>query len=141
VGKGEDMNSTESSYQQEVPMEVDQRSILIIGGIQIFLPNSPAEARTSIAHEDVVQQESKKEAMGPNDFKSNYVCDAGETKDRKPVVTVIKEEKEKTLMFSPATKEENSTKLLKSFIQEDEHEMTTSTEACGRRGSRQHGFC
>jgi hypothetical protein len=76
VGKGEDMNSAESSYQQGVPMEEDQRCVMIIGGIQIFLPNSPVKANTSVEHEEVVQQESKKEAMEPNSFKANYVCDA-----------------------------------------------------------------
>jgi hypothetical protein len=79
------MNSAESSYQQGELMEEDhQKCILIIGGIQIFLPNSPAEASTSVAHEEVVQQESKKEAMGPNDFKANCVCDAGAAEERQP---------------------------------------------------------
>jgi hypothetical protein len=50
------MNSAEISYQQEVLMEEDQRCVLIIGGIKIFLPNSPTEANTSVAHEEVVQQ-------------------------------------------------------------------------------------
>ena len=71
VGKGKEMNSVESSYQQGVLMEEDQRCVLIIGGIKLFLQNSPTEANTSVAHEEVVQQESKKEAMEPNDFKSN----------------------------------------------------------------------
>jgi hypothetical protein len=80
VGKGQDMNSIESSYQQGVLIdedscgfldhvneddeklntpiatEEDQRCIMIIGGIQIFLPNNPAETNTRIAHEEVVQQ-------------------------------------------------------------------------------------
>jgi hypothetical protein len=66
-------DSVESSYQQGVLMdedscgfadhvneydeklntltiqEEDQRSILIIGGIQIFLPDSPVEARACVA--------------------------------------------------------------------------------------------
>jgi hypothetical protein len=54
---------------------------LIAGGIQIFMSNSPTEASTSVAHEEVVQQESKKEAMGPNDFKFNCVCFAGEVEE------------------------------------------------------------
>jgi hypothetical protein len=49
VGKGEDMNSSRSSYQQGELMEEDQRSILIIGGIQIFLPTIPTEASTCVA--------------------------------------------------------------------------------------------
>jgi hypothetical protein len=40
-------------------------------------------------------------------------------------------------MFSPTEGEENSTKLLKNFIQEAEQEMT----AAQKRRSRQHGFC
>jgi hypothetical protein len=56
------MKSVESSYQQRVLMEEDQRCVLIIGGIQIFLQNSPAEANTSVSHEEVVQQEYNKEA-------------------------------------------------------------------------------
>jgi hypothetical protein len=43
---------------------------MIIGGIQIFLQNSPTEANKSVSHEEVMQKESKKEAMEPNDFKS-----------------------------------------------------------------------
>jgi hypothetical protein len=57
--------------------------------------------------------------MGPNDFKGNYVCDAGATKVGKPTNTVKEEEeKEKTLMFSRVRREENSTELLKIFSQE-----------------------
>jgi hypothetical protein len=66
VGKGEEMglceglmNSADSSDQQGVLTEEDHRSVLIIGGIQIFLPNSPAETNTRVAHEEVVQQESE----------------------------------------------------------------------------------
>jgi hypothetical protein len=65
----------------------------MIGGIRIFLPNSPVEANTSIAHEGIVKQESEKEAMGPNDFKVNCVCDAGAKKEGQPVVTVKEMEK------------------------------------------------
>jgi hypothetical protein len=67
---------------------------MINGGIKIFLSNSLAKASTSVAHEEVLQQESKKEAMGPNDFKGNCVCDAGATKVGQPTET-IKEEEEK----------------------------------------------
>jgi hypothetical protein len=86
VGKGEQMNSEVSSYQQEELTEKEgQKSILMIGGIRVFLPNSPVEANTSVAHESIVQQESEKEAMGPNDFKVNYVCDAGTKKERQSI--------------------------------------------------------
>jgi hypothetical protein len=50
---------------------------LIIGGIHIFLPNSPTEASASVEHEEVMQQAPKKEAMGPNAFKIKSVCDLG----------------------------------------------------------------
>jgi hypothetical protein len=75
-----------------------------LGGIQIFLPNNPTEASTSVAHEEIMQQESKKEAMGPNDFKTNCVCDAGATEERQPTKTVKEEEKEQTLMSAPDRK-------------------------------------
>jgi hypothetical protein len=101
VGKEEDrrlseglMNSTESLYQQGELMEEDKKCILIIGGIQIFLPNSPVEASTSVAHEEVVQHESKKEAMGPNDFKDICVCDAGAIEEIKMARNFKEEEKE-----------------------------------------------
>jgi hypothetical protein len=40
--------------------------------------------------------------MGPNDFKANYVCDVGATEEGQPTKTIKEEEKEKTIMFSPA---------------------------------------
>ena len=49
------MNSTESSYQQGKLVKKDHKRILIIGGIQISLPNSPTEASTSVAHEEMMQ--------------------------------------------------------------------------------------
>jgi hypothetical protein len=81
VGKGDEVRLPESlrssevsSNQQGVLTEEDQTSILIIGGIDIFLPNNQVEAR---AH---VESATK----------------------RQPVVTVIKEEKEQILISSPA---------------------------------------
>jgi hypothetical protein len=59
-------------------VEEDQRCVLIVGGIQIFLPNSPIETNTRVAHEEVVQQKSE-EAMWTNAFKDNCVCDVGAT--------------------------------------------------------------
>jgi hypothetical protein len=41
-----------------------------------------------------VQQESKKEAMWPNDFKSNYVCDENVVEERQRARTVKEENKE-----------------------------------------------
>jgi hypothetical protein len=43
------MNSEVSSCQQEKLTEEDQKCILIIGGIEVFLPNSPVEARACVA--------------------------------------------------------------------------------------------
>jgi hypothetical protein len=85
---------------------------MIIGGIQLFLPNSPAEANTSVSHEEVVQQESKKEAMMPNSFKDKCVYDIGATEERHLARTVKEEEKEQKLMSAPEEKEENSDEFL-----------------------------
>jgi hypothetical protein len=83
--------------------EEDQRSILIIGGIKIFLLNSQVEAS---AHDESATKEEGHLA-----------------------VTVIEEEdKEQTLAFSPTEGEEHSAELLKIFSQEDEQEMTTALE-------------
>jgi hypothetical protein len=43
------MNSEVSSDQQENLTREDQKGILIIGGIEIFLPLSPIEARECVA--------------------------------------------------------------------------------------------
>jgi hypothetical protein len=49
-GKGEKMSSEMNSYQQgQMTEEKDQKDILIIGGIQIFLPGSPIEVRVCVA--------------------------------------------------------------------------------------------
>jgi hypothetical protein len=92
VGKGEErrlseslMNSAESSYQQGELMEEDQKCILIIGGIKIFLPSSQAEAS---------------------------VCVADAQRETQPIMTVIKEEKEQILKFAPAEEEEHTVELL-----------------------------
>jgi hypothetical protein len=48
-GKGEQMNSELSSYQQMQQIErEDQRDLLMIGGIGIFLPSSPGEVKVCI---------------------------------------------------------------------------------------------
>jgi hypothetical protein len=118
VSKGEEMSSEVSSYQQGMLTEEDQRSFLVIGGIQIFLPNNPVESSTSVSHEEIMQQESKKEAMGPNDFKFNCVCDAGVAEERQPAKTFKEDDKEQTLMFSPVEKEEHSDEFLTQWKQE-----------------------
>jgi hypothetical protein len=43
------MNSEESSNQQEVLTGEDQKNILMIGGIRVFLLDSPVEARACVA--------------------------------------------------------------------------------------------
>jgi hypothetical protein len=97
VGKGSErrlfesiMNSAESSYHKGEMVEVDQRIILIIGGIEIFLPSSPIGARS---------------------------CVAGEAIEGQPTET-IKEEKEQTLMSTPTKKEDNSDEFLTQWEQE-----------------------
>jgi hypothetical protein len=47
-----------------------------------------------------VQQESKKEAMEPNYFKDNCVCDAGAVEERQ-LARAVKEEEEQRLMSTP----------------------------------------
>jgi hypothetical protein len=136
-------DSIESSYQQGVLMdedscgfadhvneddeklntltiqEEDQRSILIIGGIQIFLPDSPVEARACVAD--------------------------ATTEEGKPMVTIMMKEKiseasqgeeeemEQTLMSTPAEGEEHSEEWLKIFSQEAETEMTATLEPAAER--------
>jgi hypothetical protein len=68
------MNSEESSNQQGVLTGGNQKSILMIGGIQVFLPSNPVEVRACVADEA--------------------------TEERQPTETVMEEEVEQTLMFS-----------------------------------------
>jgi hypothetical protein len=55
VGRGKEMrlseslmNLEESSNQQGVLTSEDQKSILMIGGIRVFLPHNPVEASESV---------------------------------------------------------------------------------------------
>jgi hypothetical protein len=48
VGKGEKMNSVQGSYQQGMLIGEDQKYILIIEGIELFLPSIPIEATTHV---------------------------------------------------------------------------------------------
>jgi hypothetical protein len=102
VGKGSEMrlvdnlmNSEVSSYQQGELMEGDQRFLLIIGGIEVFLPYSPVEAKACVAVATI-------------------------TGEGQPDVTVIEEEKEQILMSTP-TEEEHADKMLTPW--EEELEM------------------
>jgi hypothetical protein len=97
------MNSEESSDQQGVLTGEDQRYILIIGGIEVFLPSSPVEAKVCVA--EVA------------------------TEDRQPTETVMEEEMEQTLTFSRKEEDEHSTEWLKIFSQEAGQEITVVLEA------------
>jgi hypothetical protein len=99
-------------------MEGHYRCVPIIGGIQIFLPIILLEASTSVSHEEVVQQQSNKEAMGPNTFKDNCVCDAGAIEERQLARTIKEEEKEHTLMSTPTEKEEHSNEFITQYKEE-----------------------
>jgi hypothetical protein len=93
VGKGSEMrlvdnlmNSEVSSYQQGELMERDQRCLLIIGGIEVFLPHSLVEARECVAD--------------------------ATTEEGQPTVTVIEEEEVEQVLISSPTKEEHADKML-----------------------------
>jgi hypothetical protein len=72
-----------------------RRNILMIGGIEIFLPHSPEEAKICVADE------------------------AATTRERQPAMTIREEELEQTLETSHVGEEdENSKEWLNIFIQE-----------------------
>jgi hypothetical protein len=97
------LNSEVSSGQQGVLTGEDQRrSILIIGGIHIFLPNNQVEARA---------------------------CVAGAATEGQPTRTTKEEEKEKILKSSPVEEEEHSEEWFKIFSKEVEQEVTTTLES------------
>jgi hypothetical protein len=111
VGKGEQMglynslmNSEESSDQQEELIEEDQKRILMIGGIKVFLPYSPVEA-------------------------SMCVVDAATT-ERQLVVTV--EEMEQILEATQVEEKEHSKEWLEIFIQEYEAEIVVALKLIAR---------
>jgi hypothetical protein len=97
-GFADHMNEDDEKLYIPIAIERDQRCVLIIGGIQLFLPYSLAKTNTIVSHEEVVQQESGEDAMGPTDFKSNFLCDAGAVEERHPVETIREEQ---ILMPSP----------------------------------------
>jgi hypothetical protein len=93
VGKGDEvrlpkrlMNSTRSSYHQGELMEEDQRRIMIIGGIEIFLPNNQTEATSQSL--GAIEEEGKPAEIG------------------------IMREKEKILMSTPVEEEDHKVKIL-----------------------------
>jgi hypothetical protein len=91
-----------SSYQhKKLTKEKDQKDILIIGGIQIFLPGSPVEARVCVV--DVA------------------------AKERQLAETIKEEEEmEKTLMFTQEKGNEHSEEWLNIFSQEAEKETSAA---------------
>jgi hypothetical protein len=108
VGKGEQMrlyeslmNSEVSSYQQgQLTEKEDQKRILMIGGIETFIPLSSFEA-------------------------SVCVVDVATTK-RQPMMTT--KEIEQTLMFAQGEGDEHSEEWLKIFSQEAGKEITAAWE-------------
>jgi hypothetical protein len=96
------VNEYDEKLNTSTIKEEDQRCILIIGGIKTFLPSSQAEASINVV--------------------------GAATKGQPTETFKEEEEKEKTLMFSPAEGEEHSTELLKIFSQEAEQEMTAALE-------------
>jgi hypothetical protein len=61
--------------------EEDQRHILIIGGLGIFLPHILTEANVCISCEEVMQQESEEEAMGKNVCEAKILCTTNATEE------------------------------------------------------------
>jgi hypothetical protein len=79
------MNEDDEKLNTSTLKEEDQRCILIIGGISIFLPRIPIEASACVAHEEVMQEASEEEAIGPNVFKTNSLCEiAGAEEEGQP---------------------------------------------------------
>ena len=84
-GFSDHVNEDDDKLNTSTIKEENQRCILIIGGIEVFLPHSPDEASTCVADATIEE---------------GY-----------PTMTVIEEEEEnmeQTLMFSPAEGEEHS---------------------------------
>jgi hypothetical protein len=84
----ENLRSSEvSSYQQGQLIEKeDQKSLLMIGGIRIFLPSSQDKAREDVAEEAI--------------------------KEGQPTMTVIEEEKVEQMQISAPTEEEHANEML-----------------------------
>jgi hypothetical protein len=97
------MNLEESSYQQRVLTGENQKRILIIGGIEVFLPSILVEARACVA---------------------DAVIEGGQLAE-----TVMEEEMEQTLTFSQGAEDEHSIEWLKIFSQEVEQKITAVLEA------------
>jgi hypothetical protein len=59
-----------------------QRCILVIGGIDIFMPHSLVESNTCNECEEVMYQASKEEVTGPNVLKYNSLCTVGAVEEK-----------------------------------------------------------
>jgi hypothetical protein len=97
------VNEYDDNFKICTIQKEDQKSIMMIGGIRVFLLDSPIEARECVM--DVA------------------------TEERQPTETIMEEEMEQTLMFTQGEKEEHSKEWLKNFSQEDETEITAVLEA------------
>jgi hypothetical protein len=145
------VNEDDEKLNTSTLEEEDQRCILIIGGISIFLPSIPTEASACVAHEEVMQEASREEAMGPNVFKTNSACVAGTEEERQPTETVMKEEKEKTLKSSQERREEEEEhsdkmltqwekelKMLEDWLRNPETEEDCQKDAVMKSGEEFH---
>jgi hypothetical protein len=63
-----------STLKEKKGEEVHQHCSLMIAGINIFLPRIPTKFSACVAHEEVMQEASTTEAIGPNVFKTNNFC-------------------------------------------------------------------
>jgi hypothetical protein len=113
VGKGEQMRLTESlmnsevsSDQQEELIQEDQKRILMIGGIKVFLPYSPVEANMCVAEAAI--------------------------EDRQLAETVMEKEMEQISEAAQREEKEHSKEWLKIFSQEIEGEIDTALKMTAR---------
>jgi hypothetical protein len=137
VGKGEEMNSAESSYKQDELMEEDQRRILIIGGNQGIPSNSPVEARACVAYATIKRKETNNDCRRGGE---GAYTDVFPTEEKEHAVNMLTPwEKELEMLedwlnnpepvddcqetVMQILREEHSTKFLRNFSQEDEQMM------------------
>jgi hypothetical protein len=118
-----------------------QRSILIIGGIQIFLPSSPVEARACVADATTEEGQPTVTVIEEEEMEQTSESSPAEEEHADKVLTPWEKElemledwlknpepvddfHEQTVM--QILGEEDSTKLLRNFSQEAEQEMTAA---------------
>jgi hypothetical protein len=122
IGKGscgfvDHVNEDDEKLNTLTIQEENHRSILIIGEIQIFLSDSPIEARACVADATIVEGKPTVTVM-----MKEKILEAAQGEE---------EEMEQAPMSTPTEGDENSTKLLKIFSQEAEMEMTATVEPTG----------